>query len=79
MAVTDYLDALKLGKKEYRTAISNGEYPYLPVLDDILKHVQIDSEVEIGLCDIPLDRVVGTSTAGRTEAFARNWIRRGHL
>ncbi len=74
MAVTDYLDALKLGKKEYRTAISNGEYPYLPVLDDILKHVQIDSEVEIGLCDIPLDRVVGTSTAGRTEAFARNFM-----
>ena len=74
MAVTDYLDAQKIGKKEYRSAISNGEYPYLPVLDDILKHVQIDSEVEIGLCDIPLDRVVGTSTAGRTEAFARNFM-----
>ena len=74
MAVSDYMDAQKLGKKEYRAAISNGEYPYLPVLDDILKHVQIDSEVEIGLCDIPIDRVVGTSTAGRTEAFARNFM-----
>ncbi|MCR4717157.1 MAG: BMP family ABC transporter substrate-binding protein [Lachnospiraceae bacterium] len=74
MAVTDYLDAQKLGKKEYRSAISKGEYPYLPVLDDILKHVKIDSEVELGLLDIPLDRVVGTSTAGRTEAFARNFM-----
>ncbi|MBQ4232787.1 MAG: simple sugar transporter substrate-binding protein, partial [Lachnospiraceae bacterium] len=74
MAVTDYMEANKLGRKEYRAATAKGEYPYLPVLDDILKHVKIESEVELGLFDIPLDRVVGTSTAGRTEAFARNFM-----
>ncbi|MBO4997361.1 MAG: BMP family ABC transporter substrate-binding protein [Lachnospira sp.] len=74
MSVYDYMDALKLGNKEYRNAISNGEYPYLPVLDEILKHVEIEKEVNLGLVELPLNRIVGTSTAGRTQAFARNFM-----
>lgn len=74
MSAYDYIDALKLGKKEYRHAINNGEYPYLPVLDEILKHVDVEKEVNLGLVDIPLNRIVGTSTAGRTQAFARNFM-----
>ena len=72
MSVYDYQDALKLGTKEYRAAISAGEYPFLPVLDEILKHVTIEKEMNMGLVEIPLNRIVGTSTAGRTQAFARN-------
>ena len=74
MSVYDYQDALKLGTKEYRAAISAGEYPFLPVLDEILKHVTIEKEMNMGLVEIPLNRIVGTSTAGRTQAFARNFM-----
>ena len=74
MSAYDYLDALKLGKKEYRAASSNGQYPYLPVLDEILKHVEIEKDEKLGLVNIPLNRIVGTATSGRTEAFARNFM-----
>ena len=31
-------------------------------------------EMNMGLVEIPLNRIVGTSTAGRTQAFARNFM-----
>ncbi len=34
----------------------------------------IDSEVSLGIDQIPLRLVVGTCTAGRTNAFADNWM-----
>ena len=36
MASSDYIAALKQGRRSYRTALTKGEYPYLPVLDEIL-------------------------------------------
>lgn len=74
MAVYDYMGALKLGRKEYNTALSKGAYPYLPVLDDILANTDIVSEVNLGIIDVPLDRIVGTKTKGRTQAFAGNFM-----
>lgn len=74
MSVYDYIDAQKLGKKEYKAAIGVGESPYLPVLDEILDHTEIEKEVDLGLVNIPLNRIVGTKTRGRTRAFARNFM-----
>ncbi len=74
MAYEDYTKAQKLGLKAYKSASSKGRYPYLPVLDEILSHADIDSEVKLGIMNIPLDQVVGTSTAGRTQAFASNFM-----
>ncbi len=74
MALYDYHGALRLGRKKYQEAVSRGEYPYLPVLDQILANTDIVSEVNLGLIDIPLERVVGTKTAGRTQAFASNFM-----
>lgn len=74
MAYTDYLKALKKGKKEYQRAISKGHYPYLPVLDDLLSHSDIECEVNLGTMHIRLDQVVGTSNFGRTTAFASNFM-----
>lgn len=70
----EYLEALKAGKKEYKAKISKGEFPYLPVLDDILSHEELAGEVPLGLVMAPLDYVVGTSTSGRTHAFASNFM-----
>ena len=77
MSVTtigEYNKAQKMALRRYQSCASKGEHPYLPVLDDILSHVDIVGEVNVGLVDIPLDRVVGTSTQGRTQAFAGNFM-----
>lgn len=69
-----YRDAQKKAQKEYKTCLGKGEYPYLPVLDDILQEKEAYSKIEIGLIQVPLEFVVGTKTAGRTAAFARNFM-----
>ncbi len=74
MALYDYVGALRLGRKQYQSAVAKGEYPYLPVLDDILANTDIVSEVNLGVIDVPLARIVGTKTQGRTQAFAGNFM-----
>lgn len=74
MAIQDYVKAYKLGEKEYRTCISKGIYPYLPVLEDIISHVDVEAQVSLGIVQVPLNQVVGTYTEGRTTAFARNFM-----
>lgn len=70
MAYDDYLKAQKLALKAYKNKTVRGAYPYLPVLDEILSHVRIEREEILGTVNIPLKQVVGTSSAGRTQAFA---------
>ena len=74
MSEVEYIEALKLGKKEQRNCMTHGRFPYLPVLDEILTEQDIQSEVPLGLVNIPLDYVVGTATKGRTNAFAANFM-----
>ncbi len=74
MSYVDYEKAQKMGLKAFKTAVSKGENEYLPVLDEILETVDIQSEVSLGLVQIPLDRIVGTSNVGRTYAFANNFM-----
>ena len=56
MGETEYSEALKLGKKEYRARIANGQFPYLPVLDEILSEADIKTEQNMGLVQVPLDK-----------------------
>ncbi len=74
MAYLEYAKALKLGEKEYRNAVSGGHYPYLPALDELLECVDVQTEENLGLVDIPLDQIVGTKTVGRRNAFAGNFM-----
>lgn len=74
MGEAEYQEALKLGKKEQKSCLAQGRSPYLPVLDEILTHQEIQTEQPLGLMDIPLEYVVGTSTRGRTYAFAANFM-----
>lgn len=74
MGYADYAKALRYGQKAFRNSIENDQYPYLPVLDEILSHTDVEYEVFLGTEYIPLDQVVGTSTAGRTQAFASNFM-----
>ncbi len=74
MAYEEYLKAQKAGQKAYRKSIAKGQYPYLPVLDDIISLWDTECEINLGVEDIRLYQVVGTSTAGRTTAFASNFM-----
>ncbi len=74
MALYDYIGALKRGRKHYQDSLTKGQYPYLPVLDNILSYTKIVSEVSLGLMDIPLNKIIGTKTEGRTNAFASNFM-----
>ena len=69
-----YLEAQKRGKREQKKCLLQGRFPYLPVLDEILTHQNILTEQNLGLVQIPLEHVVGTSTRGRTYAFAANFM-----
>ena len=83
MGETEYSEALKLGKKEYRARIAKGQFPYLPVLDEILSEADIQTEQNMGLVHVPLDFVVGTSTwAGHIhlrQILCRYWTGKPNL
>lgn len=74
MSIIDYREARELGRKEYRACVSSGRNPYLLVLDTILLFFETQGEESLGLVDIPINRIVGTKTTGRTNAFAANFM-----
>lgn len=71
--IDDYTAAKRIGERTFRRAASHGDYPYLPVLDDIINQADV-SEEHVGLIEIPIDEIVGTKTKGRTQAFARDFM-----
>lgn len=70
----EYSRAQKRGQRDYREKILRGQYPYLPVLDDLLQNIRVESQIPLGVIEVPLDLVVGTKTAGRTAAFSSNFM-----
>lgn len=69
-----YQQALKAAHKEQRQQVQRGSYPYLQILDEILPSYLTAGEMNLGLIDIPMDKIVGTKTKGRTHAFASNFM-----
>ena len=69
-----YLQAQKLGRKEQRQRVQIGQYPYLQALDELLAEGMSAGEVDLGLLEIPAEKIVGTRTSGRTNAFAANFM-----
>ncbi|MCH5303466.1 MAG: BMP family ABC transporter substrate-binding protein [Ruminococcus sp.] len=69
-----YREALKLAQKEYRSCISKGKSPCLPVLDDFLSTEKTSTGIDLGLVQIPVDQIVGTKFRGRVNAFAPNFM-----
>ena len=69
LAQDEYSQALRLGQKEYRELLMAGKEPHPAVLDEILPEISTEAVVNVGLVDIPTERILGTKTAGRTTAF----------
>lgn len=74
MVHNDYSKALRLGQREYQSRSRQGLSPYVPTLDEILDETASDSEVKVGLMQIPAERIVGTYAAGRQTALAYNFM-----
>lgn len=74
MDLSAYINARKSGLKEYSNYISQGRNGYLPFLDGVLKNIDILSEVDMGIVDIPLKKIRGTYTYLRSISFARNFM-----
>lgn len=74
MSFDDYSKAYKAGKKEYQRHLAEGSYPYLQALDESISHIDIVSEVSLGLQQIPSELIAGTRSIGRRTAFAPNYM-----
>ena len=69
-----YKDALRLGVRERRSCITHEQYPYLPVMDNFIPLERSANGTDLGLRQVPAEFIVGTRSAMRTTAFARNFM-----
>ena len=68
-AAEEYAKALKEGLREYKECVQKALPGNPLVLDEILEEDAGENCVSVGLMDIPVQRIVGTKTAGRVSAF----------
>lgn len=73
-ATEQYAKALKAAQKEFKDRQAKGLDPYPAVLDEILADSAADSGVYIGLVEIPVERIVGIRSKGRTSAFTAGFL-----
>ncbi len=72
-ATEEYIHALHHGQKEYRELLMAGKAPHPAVLDEILPENGTESVVDVGLLEIPAERIVGVKSAGRITAFSASF------
>ena len=68
-AKEEYTLAMKAAHRALKASLSEGKEPYPAVLADLLDEKDISLVQELGILDIPTDRIVGVTTAGRIRAF----------
>ena len=73
-AAEEYLLAVKQGTKEVRELTLAGKKPNPLVLDEILDSQASESVQEVGLVEIPTERILGTKSAGRITAFSATFL-----
>ncbi len=69
-----YSRARREGLRVYHAAIQANADPYLPVLEDLEPNLSQLSRLSLGILTIPLDRVVGSVSQGRSYAFANDFL-----
>ena len=70
----EYLQALKLGQREYKNAVAEGLNPYPEILDEKIGINSAEIVQDIGLVDIPAEKIIGVKSAGRTTAFTASFL-----
>ena len=69
-----YKNALKAGQREYRDLTARGLDPFPAVLDRRIENPDALSIQPVGVVEIPVERIVGTRTEGRTSAFSASFL-----
>ena len=69
----EYRAALKTGQRIYKELSDSGRDPHPAVLAELLPAEQTDSAQDIGLMEIPIERIVGTTAAARVTAFTADF------
>ncbi|NLK67726.1 MAG: BMP family ABC transporter substrate-binding protein [Clostridiaceae bacterium] len=69
-----YKSARRRALREYSSYISQGRNGYLPFLDGVLKNIEIATEVDLGIIELPVKKVKGTYTHMRSTSFSRNYL-----
>ncbi len=72
-AAEEYSLACKQGTKEARELTLAGKSPNPAVLDELLGDNLPETVQEVGLVEIPVERIVGTKSAGRITAFSASF------
>lgn len=73
-AIEQYNRALRMGKAEQKERLMKGLEPNPAVLDEMVEDSIAESSQYVGLVDIPVERIVGTKTAGRISAFTAGFL-----
>ena len=72
-ALDEYGKALKQGQKEYRDLVAYGCRPNPLVLDEILPENNDYPVMDLGVLEIPSERIIGVKSAGRITAFTASF------
>ena len=70
----EYLAALKEGQREYKELTAAGKSPCPAVLDELLPNLGGMTVQELPCQEIPMDRIVGTRSAGRISALSASFL-----
>ena len=70
----EYIKALKMGQREADELAAAGKNTNPQVLDDLLPDIDTLTVTEVGVMDIPAERIVGTKSAGRIAAFTPSFL-----
>ena len=73
-AAEEYALALKAGQKEAKELTAQGRRAHPEVLDEILGTTSYETALEVGLVEIPAERIVGNKSSGRTTAFSASFL-----
>ena len=73
-AKEEYTAALRLGQKEYKEMLAAGKSAHPAVLDELLDDSAANVVQDIGLVEIPAERIVGTRSAGRITTFSASFL-----
>ncbi len=69
-----YGKARREGLRIYTLALQAHEDPYLPVLENKVPDLSSLSRYPLGIISVPLSRVLGSVSQGRSKAFTRNFL-----
>ena len=74
-----YLKAKKSGKKSFDKAVIKGHFPYIQALEDVLDQYLTLPKKRIGVLEIPINQIVGTTMHARSVMFSHDYLPLGEV